>query len=79
MESVLVASEVPTSCRETADGTRPTVMLGIDEAGRGPVLGPMVYGCAYWAIENDAIASAYGFDGAREVHAMQLDGALDLW
>ncbi len=55
---IINQNPIPESCLAGAP-----VVLGIDEAGRGPVLGPMVYASAYWAITDEKEIISYGFDG----------------
>jgi ribonuclease H2 subunit A len=52
---------VPEACKGVE------VVIGVDEAGRGPVLGSLVYCAAFWpASMNDEI-SALGFDDSKQL------------
>ena len=51
-------SEVPEVCKGSD-----SVYLGIDEAGRGPVLGDMTYSAAYWRECDDDSIKKLGYDG----------------
>ncbi len=60
--TVIVSGIWPEHLRNV--GTSPCI-LGIDEAGRGPVLGPMVYGACYTPLSNELELSKLGFAGLR--------------
>jgi ribonuclease HIII len=45
---------IPESCRGV------DIVVGVDEAGRGPVLGPLVYGAAFWPVSEDAAIQKMG-------------------
>jgi ribonuclease H2 subunit A len=52
----------------TPQTTEPTpCVLGVDEAGRGPVLGPMVYGAFYLPLElhHSLLAHEHSFDDSK--------------
>lgn len=59
-------SPVPSALLEQNDSP---IIMGIDEAGRGPVLGPMVYAVAYSTQEyqDETIIPNYEFDDSKKL------------
>ncbi|KAK4321010.1 hypothetical protein Pmani_008175 [Petrolisthes manimaculis] len=63
--SVCVDSKIPETCK-----TEPCV-LGIDEAGRGPVLGPMVYGICFCPVDKHLDLKAAGVADSKTLSEEQ--------
>lgn len=50
------------------------IEIGIDEAGRGPVLGPMVYGLTFWPTRvGDDMRAQFGFSDSKKLTEQQRD------
>ncbi|KAF8910624.1 ribonuclease H-like domain-containing protein [Gymnopilus junonius] len=53
-------------------------ILGVDEAGRGPVLGPLVYGIAYCPLSYKEKMEVLGFADSKTLNADTRSGLLDI-
>ena len=65
-DSITYFSGVPSRFLTAKPGQdSPPCIIGIDEAGRGCVLGAMLYGAAFWLEAEDELMSAKGYDDSK--------------
>lgn len=78
-QSYTYASAVPSECSHI-DPSNPSIkvpcVLGVDEAGRGPVLGPLVYGIAYCPVSYQDSLKQIGFADSKALTAERRDTLL---
>ncbi|XP_071448254.1 ribonuclease H2 subunit A [Hetaerina americana] len=67
-ENQILKSPIPDVCKEDP------CILGVDEAGRGPVLGPMVYGICYCPSKKSEDLAKLGFADSKTLSEKQRDG-----
>jgi ribonuclease H2 subunit A len=54
------------------------IVIGIDEAGRGPVLGPLIYAAAFWPVsEDENIKRMCDFDDSKKLKEGEREKLLD--
>lgn len=63
---------IPPACRGV------DIVIGIDEAGRGPVLGPLIYAAAFWPVsEDENIKKMCDFDDSKKLKEGEREKLLD--
>lgn len=53
------------------------IVVGVDEAGRGPVLGPLVYSVAFWPQSEDEEISKLAFNDSKQLSHVERENLLN--